>query len=270
MKRLCLAILLGLCAAPALAQTGAGATPQPDDQPICTDRPGKGNGACTVPAGAIQLETDILNWTRDTEGGTRTDTILYTNPVLKFGLSDSADLQFAITPYEEVRTRTGNISDRLGGIGDLFVRYKQRLTGASANTQIALIPFVKLPTARHGIGNGAVEGGLALPVNINLPRGFTLNFSPEADLLLDADGSGRHINLQNIVNVGKQVGKVTLAAEIWSAQDFDPAGTVQQVSADVMATWLARKTLQFDVGANFGLNRNTPDFQLYVGVSTRF
>ncbi|HEX4739688.1 MAG TPA: transporter [Allosphingosinicella sp.] len=266
MKRIGLAALLGLCAAPAWAQSAAPA----DAPPICTDRPGKGNGACTVPAGAVQLETDILNWTRMIAGGTRTDTILYTNPVLKFGLTDSADLQFSITPYEEVRTRTGGTTDRIGGVGDLFVRYKQRLTGASASTQIAIIPFVKLPTARSGLGNGKVEGGLAVPVNINLPQGFTLNFSPEADLLEDADNSGRHLNLQNIVNIGKSVGKVNLAVEIWGAQNFDPQGTVQQYSADVMATWLARKNLQFDAGANFGLNRNTPDVQLYAGVSTRF
>jgi hypothetical protein len=264
MKRIGLAAFFILSSAPVLAQQKG------DDAPICTDRPGKGNGACTVPAGAVQIETDILNWTRMTEGGTRTDTILYTNPVLKFGISDSADLQINIVPYEEVRTRTGGTTDRIGGVGDLFVRYKQRLTGASAGTQVALLPFVKLPTARSGLGNGKVEGGLAVPVNINLPQGFTLNFSPEADLLEDGDNSGRHINLQNIVNVGKQVGKVTLAAEIWGAQNFDPAGTVQQYSVDLMATWLARRTLQFDVGANFGLNRATPGLQLYVGASTRF
>ena len=266
MTRVGLAALLGLCAAPAFAQAAS----PPDPPPICTDRPGKGNGACTVPAGAVQIETDIINWTRTTEGGTRTDTILYTNPVLKFGLTDSADLQFNIIPYEEVRTRTGGVTERLGGIGDLFVRYKQRLTGGSANTQIALIPFVKLPTARSGLGNGKVEGGLALPVNIGLPQGFTLNFSPEADLLADADGSGRHLNVQNIINVGKSVGKVTVAAELWGAQNFDPAGTEQQYSADVMATWQARRNLQFDAGANFGLNRNTPEVQLYAGVSSRF
>lgn len=267
--RIGLAALLGVWAVPAAAQQTA-APASADDQSICTDRPGKGNGACTVPAGAVQLETDILNWTRIDQGGTRTDQLLYTNPVLKFGLTDSSDLQFNLTPYEQVWTRTGNVTDRSSGIGDLFIRYKQRLTGASANTQVAIIPFIKLPTARHDIGNGEVEGGLALPVNINLPKGFTLNFSPEADLLADANGSGRHLNLQNIVNVGKQIGKVTFAVELWGQQNFDPAGTVQQYSADLMVTWLARKTLQFDAGANFGLNRNTPGIQLYAGVSTRF
>jgi hypothetical protein len=262
MKLSALALLLALVSAPALA---AGS-----DDEICTDRPGKGNNACTVPKGAVQLETDVINWTRDDQGGTRTDTIFYTNPTLKFGLSDSSDIQFNIAPYEEVRTRTGGVTDRIGGVGDLYVRFKQRLTSASAGTQVALFPFVKLPTARRALGNGAVEGGLAVPINIDLPHDFSLGISPEADLLLDEDGSGRHLGMMGAVNVGRKIGKVTLAAELWSERDFDPSGTTEQYSADVMATWLATPRLQFDLGANFGLNRDTPDVQVYAGVSTRF
>lgn len=258
-----LAVLLAAISAPAFAQG-------PGDDAICTDRPGKGNNACTVPKGAVQLETDIFNWTRDEQGGVRTDTIVYTNPTLKFGLSDSSDIQINIAPYEEVRTRTGGVTDRVGGIGDLFVRFKQRLTGASAKTQVALFPFVKLPTARRALGNGAVEGGLAVPVNIDLGHDVSLGISPEADLLLDADGSGRHVAVMSAVNIGKTIGKVTVAAELWGQEDFDPAGTTEQVSADLMATWMPKPKLQFDVGANFGLNRDTPDVQVYAGVSTRF
>ena len=240
------------------------------DEQICTDRPGKGNNACTVPKGAVQLETDLLSWMRMDAKGTRTDTILYTNPTLKFGLSDSADIQINIAPYEEVRTRIGGVTDRVGGIGDLFVRFKQRLTDPNAKTQVALFPFVKLPTARRALGNGAVEGGLAVPVNIDLGQDLSLGISPEADLLLDEDGSDRHVAVMNAVNLGKTIGKVTVAAELWGQEDFDPAGTTEQVSADVMATWMPRPKLQFDVGANFGLNRDTPDVQVYAGVSTRF
>ena len=36
----------------------------------------------------------------------------------------------------------------------------------------ALSPYIKLPTALAGIGNGAVEGGLIAPININLPASF--------------------------------------------------------------------------------------------------
>src|SRR5947209_7467250 len=101
MKRMGLAGLLLLSPMPALADGPA------SDSQICTDRPGKGNGACTVPAGSVQLETDLFNWSLTRDAGTRTDVLLYTNPVLKFGLSDSSDLQLNIAPYEEVRTRSG-------------------------------------------------------------------------------------------------------------------------------------------------------------------
>src|SRR3954467_2238120 len=111
LKLMALAATLAVASAPALAAGG--------DDAICTDRPGKGNNACTVPAGKIQLESDLINWTRDDQGGVRTDTILYTSPTLKLGLTDSADLQLNIAPYEEVRTRAGGTTDRVGGAGDL-------------------------------------------------------------------------------------------------------------------------------------------------------
>jgi hypothetical protein len=38
----------------------------------------------------------------------------------------------------------------------------------------------------------------------------------------------------------------------------------------VSLAWLPQPTLQFDIGANVGLNRNTPDLVAYFGISTRF
>lgn len=32
---------------------------QADEQPICTDRPTKANSVCTVPAGRVQVESDL-------------------------------------------------------------------------------------------------------------------------------------------------------------------------------------------------------------------
>ena len=37
---------------------------------------------------------------------------------------------------------------------------------------MALVPFVKVPSAAPGLGNGAVEGGVALPTQINLAAGL--------------------------------------------------------------------------------------------------
>lgn len=58
--------------------------------------------------------------------------------------------------------------------------------------------------------------------------------------------------------------------EIWTSQNFDPGGTVRQYSYDLSLAWLPQPTLQFDTGANVGLNRNTPDLVAYLGIATRF
>jgi hypothetical protein len=52
--------------------------------------------------------------------------------------------------------------------------------------------------------------------------------------------------------------------------DWDATGTGKQVSADGSIAYLVTKDLQLDAGANFGLNRQTPDVELYTGVSVRF
>ena len=64
-----------------------------------------------------------------------------------------------------------------------------------------LIPFVKLPTADGDIGNGKVEGGLAVPISIATGGPVTVVLGPELDLLADADGDGHHPALVNLVNV---------------------------------------------------------------------
>jgi hypothetical protein len=64
--------------------------------------------------------------------------------------------------------------------------------------------------------------------------------------------------------------KLNLSAEIWGAWDWDGAGTTRQASADGSLAYLLTNDVQLDAGANFGLNRVTPDVELYGGVSVRF
>jgi hypothetical protein len=57
---------------------------------------------------------------------------------------------------------------------------------------------------------------------------------------------------------------------VWGAWDFDPAGTARQYSIDGAVAYLVSRDVQLDAGANFGLNRATPDVEIYGGVSKRF
>ena len=241
------------------------------EAPICTDRPTKSNFACTVPKGLVQIEADGFNWLSNSVGGARTDQLLFTNPTFKYGLSDSSDIQLNWVPFTRIRSRygAGNGGTQSGG-GDVTVRFKQRLTSPGGAFQLAILPFAKLPTARLGIGNGKVEGGVAVPINYSVPGGWTVTLGPQLDVLADFDGDGHHVGLTGLVNIAKQFGQFTFYNEIWTSQNFDPTGTVRQYSYDTSLAWLPEPTLQFDVGANIGLNANTPDLVAYVGVSTRF
>ncbi|OSZ72870.1 hypothetical protein CAP39_03430 [Sphingomonas sp. IBVSS1] len=264
-------LLTALIASPLAAQPAAVPTASTAEAPICTDRPTKSNFACTVPKGLFQIEADGFNWLRTSNGGARTDQLLFTNPTFKFGLSDSSDLQLNWVPFTTIRNRdaAGRVTTT-SGAGDVTLRFKQRLTSADGAFQLAILPFIKLPTAKPGVGNGKVEGGVAMPINISVPGGWTVTLGPQLDVLADADGSGRHTGLTGLINIAKQVGKFTLYNEIWTSQNFDPIGTVSQYSYDVSLAWLPQPALQFDIGANVGLNRNTPDLVAYIGISTRF
>ena len=242
-----------------------------EETPICTDRPTKANAVCTVPASSWQLESSAFSWAKIKADGTESKALTLGSSVLKLGLSDRSDLQLGFTPYVRAESRIGGIKSSASGPGDLTVRYKHRLTADNARAQLGLIPFVKLPTADNDVGNGKIEGGLALPISILFRRNVTVLLGPEIDLLADADGDGHHPALVNLVNVSTPVAPgLTLAGELWTMTQFDPAGTTTLASADAALAFAPTNRLQLDAGINLGLNSSTTDFELYAGLSFRF
>ena len=240
---------------------------------ICTDRPTKSNFACVVETGHFQVETDLLSATRSISNGARTDTILLTNPTLKYGLAKDVDVELNVAPRVVVNSRdSSGLTSSLRGVGNTTLRVKWNfLNSADGRWSATVLPFVKAPTARRGIGNRAVEGGVLFPVNYKLSDDITVTTVPEFDTLLDADGAGRHLSTSQLINVGIALPRnLTLYGELWGSWNRDPAGLVRQASADVALAWGMSKLLQFDVGLNLGLNRNTPGVQAYVGVSQKF
>lgn len=255
-----------------LAALAAPAAQAQDEAPICTDRPTKANATCSVPQGHWQIETDIGNYIRDDQPGVRTETTYFTNPMLKYGLGERTDIQLNWSPHMRVRTtdRVTGQRQEVDGQGDVYLRLKHRFHEGE-RVSVGVIPFVKAPTAADGVGNDEWEGGVALPIGVSLPNSFSLTFGPEVDLLIDSDGSGHHPAIINLINLARPVSsRMSVAVELWSSINYDPAQTIEQYSADVAATWLVTPVLQLDVGANFGLNDTTPDSQLYVGLSHRF
>jgi len=255
----------------ALAAVALASPAYAEETPICTDRPTKANAVCTVPAGGWQLESSAVAWSRTKASGVETEVLTLGLSVMKLGLSDRSDLQIGLAPYVRSTIEAGGLKSRMSGFGDLTIRYKHRLTADGAAVQVGVIPFFKLPTADSDIGNGKVEGGLAVPISIWTGSPMTVVLGPELDLLADADGDGRHAALVNLVNLSAPVGAgLTIYGELWTMTNFDPADMVTLASADAALTYLVSDSFQLDAGANFGLNDDTVDVELYAGISLRF
>jgi hypothetical protein len=239
--------------------------------PICADRPGKANPTCTVPPGMVQVETGLVDWSGDNSGGVRTDEFDIGATAVKVGLTDRLHIELDLPAYVDVHSRAGGIGASTSGFGDSGVALKYRVTPTSAPVQVALYPFIKIPTARRSLGNGKVEGGLAILADGAFGGSpIAWDVAPELDLVADSDGAGYHLAMVQVVSLGVPVSsRLSISGDLWGSWDFDPAGPVRQYSADAATAYVLTDNVQLDAGANFGLNRNTPDIEVYSGISFR-
>jgi hypothetical protein len=253
-----------------LALQGALLPAQAEPAALCTDRPTKSTGTCTADHGHVQIESDLVSFSQSHEGDVTATTWVLLNPTVKYGVTDSMDVEAAAALAVESRTSSTHTSDWTSGIGDLYLKLKQRFA-LNERTDLAVMPVVKLPTARHGVGNGAVEWGLLTPLIVRLNDDWTLNLSPEIDRLKNVSGSGYHTASAQLVNLGRSLPHdFSISFEWWSGWDSDPSGSTRQTSFDVGLAWLASRDVQFDLGINRGLNAATPRVQAYLGVAKRY
>jgi hypothetical protein len=264
--------LAALSASPLTALAAPG-----DLRPFCPDRPGKGTSPCTLDPGHFQIEIDAYDTTTRRSGGASNRVTVIGNPTIKYGLTDTVDIEAGLAPYLEQSTHDAISHQALNGEGDLTLRTKWNFLGDAIgkNRPLSAViePFVKIATATRGLGNGATEGGVVLPLAYDLGNSWSLSSTPEVDILRNASGAGRHATAIDVIGLGRALdGGIALGAEVWTSQDFDPHGSTSQYSFDLDAAWQppASPNLQLDAGVNFGLNKNTPVTEFYLGVSQRF
>jgi len=242
------------------------------DRDYCPARPGLATPACTMAPGKVSVETSLADWTLDKQGGDRTDTILIGDTSVRIGVTDTIEAQVGWTPLGIVRDRSSGLVDRTARTGDATLGLKANLSHPDGSgLSIALQPFVTLPIGRAPVGAGDWGAGLVVPVTYNLSKAVNLEFTPEVDAAVDQDSRGRHLAYSSVVGVGVALSDaVTLTAEDQVIRDEDPSGSTTQDLASLSLAWMARKNLQFDVGAVAGLDRAAPDIELYAGIARRF
>jgi hypothetical protein len=263
-------VVLAGAAAALLSLASPAAAQEPRD--LCPERPGLGTPPCILDQGRVLIETGLADWTRDTSGGARIDTVLLADTVVRFGVSDRLELQLGLTPVGLVRERNGPEVRRQGRVGDATLAAKYGLLSPSGEgLSIAVDAVATLPTGRRPIGAGTWAGALLLPVSFDLAERVHLGLTPEIDAAADEDGHGRHLAYGSVAGLSFDLTEsLGASAEVQVLRDRDPGGHATAALAGLSMGWQPAPDIQFDAGANLGLNRRTADVQLYVGIARRF
>ena len=211
--------------------------------------------------------------TRDAQGGARSDAILFGDTLLKYGVGHETEVRIGFTPYvrDRVRTVPGSVVVA-DGFGDIRVSARHRLiNGGTDGASLAVIPFATLPVGSREVSAGTWSAGAIVPVDIPVPGGWALNFTPTVAASADSDGDGRHLLYSGVIAATHSLGgNFGGTVELFAARDRDPAGHNTQVTADFLLAYAAGGNTQFDVSTYVGLNRQTPDIELLGGFTRRF
>ncbi|HXG49461.1 MAG TPA: transporter [Methylomirabilota bacterium] len=252
-------------------------TPHEHLRALSTDRPDKTESAYTVDAGHFQIEIDVVNYTHDHDSGGGTDTTVDAWAIapinFKIGLRNNVDFQAVIGTYHHLRTEDEVAARRTvqQGFGDVVNRLKINLWGNDGGpTAMAVMPFIKYPTAQDHLGNSGVEGGVIIPLAVALPAGWGMGVMTELDIARDEVGHSYHAEFVNSITFARDiVGNLGGYVEFWSMvsteRGADWAGTF-----DVGLTYGLSDNIQLDAGINIGVTDSADDFNPFVGVSFRF
>src|SRR4030095_10847625 len=154
-----------------------------------TDRPDQTESPYTVDAGHFQVEIDLFSavFDRDRSGGGNRRTRGWGTSVnLKAGLWNNVDIQFVFDPYvhTQVDDLVAKTKETASGFADFQTRLKVNLWGNDGGkTALAILPFVKWPLPASGLRNGQTEGGVILPLAIELPAGWSTTLMTEYDFV---------------------------------------------------------------------------------------
>ena len=226
---------------------------------MATDRPDITESAFSVVRGMWQVEAEAVSVSRD-DGLT---SVLWGATNIKYGLTERIDLQWVTPGWLEAE-------DGPDGWTDSDVRLKINLCGQEddAPVAVALLPFVKLPVASGGLGNGHWEGGLAIPMAATRTGAVDLAWMVQGDVLRKETGGG-------------WTGEFTLTATAGTAIAGNLSGFVEAVAVlplEGATAWYANGGLVhalsddwvLDCGVNLGLNEAAVAWRFFAGTSFRF
>lgn len=240
-----------------------------------TDRPDRTESPYTVDTGRYQFETDIFTYTfkRQNVGGqTVTVQKYFFNQInLKAGLSNKVDLQMIIPSFVMQDTDPAGTMDYKKGFGDILLRLKMNLFGNDEGPiALGVMPFLKVPTATSNLGNSRFEGGVIMPLAVQLPSDWQLGTMAQVNYFKNENDNNYHATFISSISFGHPiVGELSGYLEFYSESSGEN-GANWIATSDVGLTYLSSPNTQWDIGINVGLTPATDAINPFLGLSMRF
>jgi hypothetical protein len=259
-----LTLLAALMTTPAQAQL----------RDLCPERPGLDTPPCIVDSGHLQIETGLADWTRDQTKDQRSTILTLGDSELRYGLDSRTELRAAWTAYiwQHDVDRLSGARSHASGAGDLSLGIKRALINPGGDAlSLAALAMVTLPTGSSAVSDGDWSASFQLPFSYALTDYLSLIATPEVDAAADGDGHGRHFAYGSAGGLSADLDERWNASlEMQIIRNSDPQERSTQTLSSVSFAFKPVPSLMLDAGANFGLNRATPDAELYIGLSRRF
>ena len=212
---------------------------------------------------------DFASFTRNRIDGVRTTEWGVAPFNIRIGLRHNFEVGVFVAPYvrQTEKPRSGP-QEKHGGFGDVTFRTKFNFWGNDGGESAGgLILDLKLPTARRTLGNGAVEGGVTLPVSCELPNGWELGAMTKLDLR-HRDGGGTRGVWINTATLGHELGSKNLSGYVELTSE---AGDGTHVATfNVGVTYKLDAHTQLDAGCELGVSRAADDVRWFTGITRRF
>ena len=242
------------------------------------DRPSQFTGPFTVNPGHVQLEMDLANYTVDRHNSerARVDVDQWNGASfdLRIGLTSRTEIDFLYEGYLNLRTRDreARSSSVQSGFGDLTILCKYAICGDDGGTfAFGILPYLKIPANTANLGNKRVEGGVELPLAINLPYGFQTGVQTEFDAVRNEADTRFEAAFTNVAFLSYSFlqKKLTLYGEFYSRVNAGPDSEVVSL-IDTAVIYNVGKNAEVDFGCNFGVTRAAPDYHPFAGFTVRY
>lgn len=238
---------------------------------LSTDRPDQTESAHTVPKGWFQVESNLISYSRTYRMGEQAESTSWSDFLLKYGLTENTDLQIGWAPYLLRRDRDtdGVLAGENSGSGDVTLRVKTNLVGNDSGPYaMAILPWVKIPSATPGLGNGRWEYGLTVNQELDIGGGWELGSSLFLAMAV-SDERLRYFEPAFTLAVGHDLTeRLAFYVETYQGWLYED-GRYWQSSVDGGLTYRVTPDVQLDAGVNWFFNGQQV-VNPFVGLSFRF